>query len=353
MRALRFSSHGGIENLAIGECPRPRPGPGEVVVSLRAAALNRLDLFVLQGLPGSPVALPHVGGADGAGVIAEVGEGVEGWTPGDEVCFDPGLSCGSCEFCQRGEECLCPRFRILGEHAPGTFAEAVAVPAANLAHRPSHLTWQEAAAMPLTFLTAWRMLVTRAGLVAGESVLIHGIGGGVALAALTLAKALGATVLATSSSEVKRKRASELGADVTFDSTAADLAREIRASTGKRGVDVVVETVGEATWLTSLRAARKGGRIVTCGATSGPNPREEIRLVFWKQLSILGSTMGSLGEWRRLTGFVEEMRLRPVVDSLLPLERGREAYRRLESGEQFGKIVLDPTGGAGEGTDAA
>ena len=344
MRALYFDNHGDPAQLEVGERPDPEPGSGDVVVSVRAAALNHLDLFVLNGMPGVPVALPHIGGADGAGTVAAVGEGVTGWSVGDEVVINPGLSCGRCEFCARGEESMCVDFRILGEHVDGTFAGSVRVPAASLAARPEHLSWAEAGAFGLTFLTAWRMLVTRAKLAKGETVLIHGIGGGVALAALAIAKNAGATAIVTSSSEAKLARARTLGADHTIDYRSCDVAREVRALTGKRGVDVVVETAGQATWLTSLKCAAKGGRIVTCGATTGPNPAEEIRLVFWNNLSILGSTMGSRGDWQAMVQAVERGGLRPVVDRVLPLEGGREAYERMLSGGQFGKIVLDATG---------
>jgi NADPH:quinone reductase-like Zn-dependent oxidoreductase len=350
MRALYFESHGDPARLAFGERPDPAPGSGEVVVSVRAAALNHLDLFVLNGMPGIPVALPHIGGADGAGTVAAVGEGVTGWSAGDEVVINPGLSCGRCEFCARGEESLCVAFRILGEHLDGAFAEYVRVPAASLSAKPAHLSWVEAGAFGLTFLTAWRMLITRAKLAKGETVLIHGIGGGVALAALAIAKGAGAAAIVTSSDDAKLGRARELGADHTLNYASCDVAREVRALTGKRGVDVVVETAGQATWPTSLKCAAKGGRIVTCGATTGPNPAEEIRLIFWNQLSILGSTMGSRGDWEAMVRAVERGGLRPVVDRVLPLERGREAYERMLSGGQFGKIVLDATGAAARQT---
>jgi len=339
VRALYFEEHGGTDRIRFGERPLPEPGPGEVRVQLRAAALNHLDLFVLGGIPGVPVELPHVGGADGAGVVDAVGPGVEGVEPGQEVIFDPGLSCGTCEFCAKGEQSLCVRYGILGEHRDGTFAEAVVVPAAGLAPRPEHLSWEEAAALPLTFLTAWRMLFTRGGLTAGESVLIHGIGGGVSLACLVLAKMAGARVIVTSRSEAKLQRALELGADEAIPA-GGEVAREVRRRTGKRGVDVVVDSVGEATWMQSLRSAAKGGRILTCGATTGPNPAEEIRLIFWNQLTVIGSTMGSREDWRRMVEAVSRARLRPVVDTVIPLEEGRAAYERMERAEQFGKIVL-------------
>lgn len=340
MKALMFFQHGGLEELRVAEMPEPEPGPGEVSISVRAAALNHLDLFVLRGLPGVPIPLPHVGGADGAGVVKRVGDGVGDWRVGDEVVFNPGLWCGDCEFCRAGEECLCVQYGIVGEHTNGTFAEEVVVPAAALARRPAHLGWVEAAAFPLTFLTAWRMLITRAALQPGESVLIHGIGGGVALAALTIASQFGARVIVTSSSDAKLARARELGAAATVNYATQDVVKEVKRETGRRGVDVVVETAGEATWMSSLRCARRGGRIVTCGATSGPNPTEEVRLIFWNQLSILGSTMGSAADWKAMVGAVEERKLRPNVDLVLPLERGTEGYQRLAVGGQFGKIVL-------------
>lgn len=344
MRALYFAENGDESKIELGSLPDPEPGPGQVLVAVRTAALNHLDLFVLRGLPGLPPALPHIGGADGAGVIAAMGPGVEGWQEGDEVVFNPGLWCGQCEFCSRGEESMCVRYGILGEHAHGTFAEFVLVPAVSLAAKPHHLSWAEAAAFPLVFLTAWRMLVTRGRLEEGESVLIHGIGGGLAQAALTIASSLGARTFVTSSSAEKLQRAEEMGATHTIDYSTADVAKEIRNLTGKRGVDLVIESTGAATWMTSLKCAAKGGRIVTCGATTGPNPPEEIRLIFWNQLSILGSTMGSRRDWDAMVNAVNRETLRPIVDAEFPLASGREAYRHLAAGEQFGKVVLDVAG---------
>ena len=343
MRALYFEEHGGAGNLRFGERPLPEPGAGEVRVRLRTAALNHLDLFVLEGMPGIPIGLPHIGGADGAGVVEAVGPGVGGVEAGMEAVFDPGLSCGRCEYCRKGEQSLCVRFGVLGEHTDGTCAESMVVNADSLAPRPPHLSWEESAAFGLTYLTAWRMLINRGGLRPGEDVLIHGIGGGVSLACLQLAKVVGARVLVTSRSEEKLTRAVELGADEAV--LAGDqVVREVRRLTGKRGVDVVVDSVGEATWMQSLKAAAKGGRIVTCGSTSGPNPAEEIRLIFWNQLSIIGSTMGSREDWRRLLATVNARELRPVVDVVMPLSEGRTAYERLERAEQFGKIVLSIDG---------
>jgi NADPH:quinone reductase-like Zn-dependent oxidoreductase len=343
LKALYFEEHGGTGNLLFGERPEPEPGVGEVRVRLKTAALNHLDLFVLGGMPGIPIGLPHIGGADGAGVVEAVGPGVTGVEVGAEVVFDPGLSCGRCDFCRAGEQSLCVRFGVLGEHSDGTLAEAVVVAADSLAPRPAHLSWDEAAAFGLTYLTAWRMLMTRGGLRSGETVLIHGIGGGVSLACLQLAKLVGCRVIVTSRSSEKLQRARGLGADEILPAD-EQVAKIVRGLTGKRGVDLVVDSVGEATWMQSLKAAAKGGRIVTCGATSGPNPKEEIRLIFWNQLSIIGSTMGSRDDWRRLIGVVATQLLRPVVDGFFPLSDGRAAYQRLESGDHFGKIVLSIDG---------
>jgi len=343
LKALYFEEHGGSDKLLYGERPDPEPGPGEVRVRLKTAALNHLDLFVLTGMPGVPIGLPHIGGADGAGVVDAVGERVEGVEIGTEVVFDPGLSCGRCEFCLAGEQSLCVRFGVLGEHSDGTFAEAVVVAAQSLAPRPNHLSWEESAAFGLAHLTAWRMLINRGGLGPGETVLIHGIGGGVAVACLQLAKLVGARAIVTSRSEDKLRRAVELGADEVLPADDR-VARGVRGLTGKHGADVVVDSVGEATWLQSLKAAAKGGRILTCGATSGANPTEELRRVFWNQLSIIGSTMGSREDWRQLVAAVEMHRLKPVIDTVLPLAEGRAAYERMEQAEQFAKIVLSIDG---------
>ena len=343
MQALYFEQHGRVEDLLVGDRPEPEPGPGEVRIRLKTAALNHLDLFVLGGMPGIPIGLPHIGGADGAGVVDALGPNVGGVEIGAEVVFDPGLSCGRCQYCQAGEQSLCVKFGVLGEHSDGTFAESVVVSADSLAPRPGHLSWEESAAFGLTYLTAWRMLMARGALRTGETILIHGIGGGVSLACLQLGKLSGCRVIVTSRSPEKLKRASDLGADEVLPAD-DQVARAVRGLTGKRGADVVVDSVGEATWMQSLKAAAKGGRIVTCGATSGPNPKEEIRLVFWNQLSIIGSTMGSREDWRRLMVAVTTHQLHPVVDRVLPLADGRSAYKRLEDAEQFGKIVLSIDG---------
>ena len=341
MKAVFLTAHGGNDVLTCGERPEPVPGAGEVLVRIEAAALNRLDLFVRDGIPGVPVGFPHVPGADGTGVVEALGPGVKGPAPGTRVVLQPGLSCGTCEFCLAGERSLCVTFRILGEHVSGTFAEKIAVPRANVYPAPSRLSPEKAAAFPLVALTAWRMLVTRAALRPGETVLVHGVGSGVSTFAVQIAKLCGASrVFVTSSSEEKLKRARELGADETIDYRTSDVGKAIRELTGKRGVDVVVDSVGAATWRHSLAAAAKKGRIVTCGATSGPNPEEEIRIIFWKQLTILGSTMGTDAEFTAMLKAVEAGRIDPVVDSVFPLSDARKAYERMASGAAFGKIVL-------------
>ena len=344
MKAFVLRATGGLEHTAVAEVrDAPLPGAEQVRVAIRAAALNHLDLFVIQGLPGLPRSLPHVLGADGAGVIEAVGSGVGGIQPGDPVLINPGISDYTCEFCRAGEHSLCLDYGILGEHHPGTLAELITVPAHNVRPLPTldpALSWPEAAAFSLVSLTAWRMVVTRAAVKAGESVLVWGIGGGVSLAAMRIAKLRGATVIVTSSSDAKLERARGLGADVTLNHRTQQIAREVRALTGKRGVDVVVESVGEATWAESLRCLAKGGRIVICGGTSGPKLVTDVRPLFWHQFSILGSTMGSEAEYAAVVGQLGQGQLRPIVDAELPLPRARDAFQRLEQGGNFGKIAV-------------
>jgi NADPH:quinone reductase-like Zn-dependent oxidoreductase len=349
MNAVFFTRHGGNEVLEYGERPDPVPGPGEVRVALKAAAMNRLDVFVRNGIPDVP--LPQIPGADGAGVVDALGEGVGDLALGDRVLIQPGLYDGKCEFCRSGEQSLCVTFRILGEHVAGTFAELVVVPRRNVFPIPPGLSFAEAAAFPLGYQTAWRMAVGRARVRPEETVLIHGVGGGVAGAALEIARLCGARVIATTSGAEKAAAAREGGAELVIDYTSEDVAAAVRKHTAKRGVDVVVDTVGEATWMTSLKCATKGGRIVTCGATSGPNPKEEIRLIFWKQISILGSTMANDREFRALLSAVASGRLRPRIDRAFPLSQAAEAYRRMEAGEHHGNIVLVPDGIQSEGPD--
>ena len=349
MKAVFFRSHGGNEVLEYGDWPDPRPGPGEAVVTIRAAALNHLDIFVRNGIPDVP--LPQVPGADGAGVVEEIGEGVSEIAPGDRVLVQPGLFCGACEFCRSGEQTLCVKFGIVGEHAPGTFAEKALLPARNLFPIPEGLSFEQAAAFPLSYETAWRLIVTRGSVRPGDTVLIHGIGGGVAWAALEIARLCGARVIATTSGEEKAEAARAAGAELVIDYRKEKVGDAVRRHTSRRGVDVVVDSVGEKTWMTSLKSVRRGGRIVTCGATTGPNPVEEIRLIFWKQVAILCSTMANDREFRALLQTVAAGRLTPRIDRVFPLSEARAAYELLESGRQFGKVVLVPDASGREWPD--
>ncbi len=340
MQAAVIHRHGTLDELRFEEIDRPQVNPGQVLVRTRAVALNRLDLFVLEGIPGVQLKMPHVMGSDGAGVVEEAGKGISRLEPGDEVMLNPGLSCGQCEFCVQGEHSLCVRFSLIGEHTGGTFAEYFQAPEANLEKIPVGVSFEDAAAFSLVTQTAWRMLKTRARLRAGEDVFIHGIGGGVASAALQIAVLSGARTFVSSSDESKLEQARKLGADHCFNYSTADVAKEVYKLTGKRGVDVVVEGSGSATWLQSLRMVRKGGRIVTCGATTGPNPQTELRLIFWKQIEILGSSMSSRREYQEIIELLSKDKLRPVIDRVFPLSQAKDALEHLENQSQFGKIVL-------------
>ena len=322
VKAVRIHEDGGPEVLRYEDAPDPSPAAGEVLIRLRAVSLNHLDLWVRKGLPSVPK--PRILGADGAGVVESTGAGVDGFERGQRVVINPGLEHDN-------------RITVIGEHTDGTHAELIAVPAANVYRLDDGLTFEEAAAFPLVFETAYRMLVTRAGLRAGEWVLVWGIGGGVATAALTIAKALGASVLATSSSDGKLEQARALGADATVNHASGDVAA---AAKELGGVDVVVEHVGEATWKTSLGAVKPGGRVAVCGATSGPNPPAQLHRVWWKQLTIVGSTMGTRADFEAVYELVRTGQAKPVIDRVFPLEAIREAHERLEAGEQLGKIVL-------------
>ena len=342
MRALVLVALGGLDSLQLADIPTPAPpASGWVHVRVRAAALNRLDLFVADGVPGGAPLLPHIVGADGAGSVIALGDGVTGVALGDEVMFDPGVSCGTCAACRAGDKPFCEHFRILGEHLPGTIAEVVAVPAANLAPRPPGWSWAECAAFSLAALTAWRMLVTRARIRSGETVLIWGAGGGVAQACIGIAKHLGARVIATSSSADKLALARSLGADLTIDHGAQDVVAEVKGATDRKGCQVVVDSVGQATWDRSLRCLARGGRLVVCGATSGPAAAFDLRRLFWYQWSILGSTMGSRAEYRAVAALAAQGLLKPVVDTTVPLERALDAFHRLASGSQAGKLVIE------------
>lgn len=341
MRAVILPRHGGPEVLElVGDHPDPVPGPDQVVVRVRAASVNRLDLHVRRGIPSLRLTLPHILGADAAGEVLEVGADVTEVAEGDRVLVNPGVSCGSCEACSVGEDSLCAEFRVLGEHLPGTYAERVAVPARNVARLPADFAWEAAAAAPLVFMTAWRLLVSRARVRPGEDVLILGAGSGVSTAAIQIAKLAGCTVFVTSSSDEKLRRAKALGADVLINYDTTPWSQAVWELTGKRGVDVVLDHVGQATFKDSVRALRKGGRLVSPGATTGPTVELDMRYLYWRQISVIGSTLASQREFEEVIKLVFMGRLKPVVDRVLPLPQAKEAHEILEAGRQFGKIVL-------------
>lgn len=325
MKAVRIHEDGGPEVLRYEDVKDPEPGPDEVLVALRAASLNHLDIWVRKGLPSVPK--PRILGADGAGVVAALGEGVRNFEVGDRVVVNPGIPHGS-------------RITVIGEHTDGTYCELKAIPAAQLYALDDSLTFEQAAAFPLTFETAFRMLVTKAGVRNGESVLIWGIGGGVALAAFEICRALGARPIVTSSSPEKLERARALGAEAAVDHGKDDVVEAVKDATEGKGADVVVETVGEATWERSLAAASQDGRIVVCGATSGHSPPARLYRLWWKQLVVYGSTMGMPSDFEAAYELVRSGRARVHVDSVYPLSEAARAHERLEAGAQFGKVVL-------------
>lgn len=340
MKAVFFETHGEIEVLRYGSVPDPVPASGQVVVQVKACALNFLDIWVRRGWPGLKLAMPHWCGADVAGEIAALGPGVSGWTLGQRVVVDPGINRVEDEFTRRGAASVSPGYSVLGEHVRGGAAEYVAVPAANLAAMPEGLDFPAAAAPLLVGLTAWRMLIDRAGLKPAETVLVVGAGGGVNSMAIQVAKLAGATVLVVAGDAEKSAKALELGADGVIDRARTDWVREVLRITGKRGVDVVVDNVGRATLAGSMQAVARGGRIVIVGNTSGPKAEIDIRFIFGKQISLIGSTMGSHQDFRTVTDLLWKQKLKPVIDRVFPLSDGIEAYRRMEAGGHFGKIVL-------------
>lgn len=341
MRALTISAHGGVEKLELrDDIPVPDVTPGTVRVRLSAAALNRLDVFTLGGLPGVTITPPWIMGADGSGVIDAVGDGVDWLSPGQTIVINPGISDRTCKFCLAGEHSMCVRFGLLGEHHPGTLAEYIVVPAVNVRSIPGEIPAEQAASFTLATLTAWRMIVTRARVRPEDEVLIWGIGGGVAQAAMRIAKGIGARVWVTSGSDEKLERARELGADETLNHRTASIGKEIRARTGKKGVSVVIDSVGHSTWDQSLISLGRGGRLVTCGGTSGPMVQTDVRRLFWNQWTIMGSTMGSDGEFDAIIAELRAGRLLPVIDSVFDLADGAQAFERMAAGEQFGKIAV-------------
>jgi NADPH:quinone reductase-like Zn-dependent oxidoreductase len=342
MKAAVIKKYGGEEVVSIEETADPKPQAGEVVIQVRCAALNHLDIWVRNGRGGPNLAMPHVLGSDASGIVIDKAPDVQGVSEGDEVIINPGLNCGHCEFCLDGQQSECVSFGIVGMVRPGTFAEKIAVPACNVYPKPAHLEFNEAAALPLAYVTAWRMLFTRAKLKASDTILINGIGGGVALACLQFAALTGAEVIVTSSSDDKIEKAKKMGAvhGINY-KTNADVKCFVMELTSKRGVDLVVTTVGAAAWETDLSVVRRGGKIVICGVTTGASAQTDLQRIYWNQITILGSTMGSDEDFRQMLKAAANTKLKPVIDSVYPLDEVSQAMKKMERGEQFGKIVLD------------
>ena len=340
MKAVVYTGHGGPEVIRSQEMPVPEAGPADVLVRVKAVALNHLDLWVRRGLPRLSLTFPHIPGADVAGVVARAGSAVTTVRDGDPVVISPGVSCGVCAACLAGDDNLCARYAILGEHRHGGYAEYLAVPEANVLPKPAALSFEEAAAIPLVFLTAWNMLVDQARLRFGETVLIWGAGSGVGSAGIQIAKVFSARIIAVSGASWKLDRARALGADEVLNHREQDVAAAVRGLTARRGVDVVFDHVGAATWQTSIRALARGGRLVTCGATSGGDAATDIRYIYGRALSIHGSWMGTKANLRSAMRLVEQGRLAPVVHDVFPLEDAARAQEVMERAEHFGKLVL-------------
>jgi NADPH:quinone reductase-like Zn-dependent oxidoreductase len=336
VKAVRFHQHGGPEVLRYEDAPDPKRRPGWTIVRVRACALNHLDLWERRGIERVTLPLPHISGADVAGVVVES----DAVVAGTRVMLQPGLRCGTCPACRAGRDNHCVRYDVLGLQSDGGYAELIAVPDENLVPIPAHVEFVQAAAFPLTFLTAWHMLIDRAALQEGETVLVLAGGSGVGQAAIQIARHFGARVLATSAPD-KMERCRALGAEAVFDHYAGDFASEVRDATNRRGVDIVVEHVGEATWDRSVKSLAGGGRLVTCGATTGRRGNVDLRHLFARQLSLLGSYMGTFADLRQAAPLFFDGTLRPVIDEVVPLERAADAQRRLEAKGQFGKIVLE------------
>jgi NADPH:quinone reductase-like Zn-dependent oxidoreductase len=340
MNAIVYSEHGGPDVLRYVEVAEPRIGPHEVLVRARACAMNHLDLWVRKGIPGVAIPFPHIPGSDIAGEVAKVGEKVSHIRVGEKVLLQPGISCGECEHCIAGRDNFCRSYTLFGYMVDGGCAEYVKSPAANIVPIPANLSFEEAAAVPLVFLTAWHMLITRAQLKPAETVLILAAGSGVGSAGIQVAKAMGARVIATGGTEEKLARAKGLGGDETILHSHHDFAKEVKRLTNRRGVDVVMEHVGQATWEQSVHSLAVGGRLVTCGATSGWEGKLDLRYLFSRHISILGSYMGSKSELYPVLDLVVRGLVKPVIDKVLPLAHCAEGHARMERREQFGKIVF-------------
>lgn len=340
MKVVRIHRHGGPEVLQLEELPNPEPAAGQVVVRLHAAGINHLDLWVRKGLPGLKTKFPHILGCDGAGVVESLGPAATGPAPGTRVLLNPHSSCGVCEACTGGDMSMCRQYAILGEHGPGTYAERIAIESHRAIPIPDWMPFDQAAATALSLLTAWRMMLIRGRLRPSETVLVVSAGGGVGTFCVQIAKQTGCRVIATAGSEEKLARLRELGADETVDHSREDYSKRVRELTGGRGVDMVVDYTGKETWMKSILSLRRGGRLVTCGATSGFDPVEDLRHVFYRQLEIIGSTMGTNKDLLDPLRLVFDKKVRPIVDSTFPIEQAAMAHRRVEERRAFGKVVL-------------
>ena len=342
MKSIRIHEHGGIDKLIYEDAPEPVISSGKVIINVKACALNHLDIWVRQGLPNTDFHLPRIPGSDISGIVAEVGEGVTGVQSGDEVLLFPAYFCGSCEVCLSGRQTFCDSYSAFGTILDGGNAEYISVPERNVISKPENLDFNESAAFPLVFLTAWHMLVSLGKVKEGDKVLVHAAGSGVGMAAIQIARLFCARVYTTSSSDAKLEKAKEIGADVTINYDSEDFLKSIKNDTDGEGVDIVIEHIGPATWKNSVKSLKKGGRLVTCGATTGPVVDLEIRRIFSKQISILGSYMGYLSELHDIIRYISSGALKPIVDKVYDLKNTAEAHKRMELREHFGKIVLNP-----------
>ncbi len=341
MKAIYYNEHGGRDVLTYGDVDDPVAGPGEGVVDIRAAALNHIDLFLRRGLPGLKIPLPHIPGCDAAGVVSALGEGVTGLSVGERVLVNPSISCGHCEFCDRGDASLCTTYTLIGETTRGTCCEKISIPARNAIPLEESMSFEEAASIPLVFLTAWRMMISRGRVSPGEDVLILGASAGVGIAAIQIAKHAGARVMAAASTGEKLDLCRELGADVLINYAEEDFVRRVRKETDKRGADVVVDYIGRETWVKSLKCLVGGGRLLTCGATTGYDPQIDLRHVFYRQLEIIGSTMGGLNDLLKPLRLIESGKMRAVVGATFDLEQTADAHRLMEERRSLGKIVIN------------
>jgi NADPH:quinone reductase-like Zn-dependent oxidoreductase len=344
MKAVVFHEHGGPDVLRYEDVPDPSPGSGEVLIEVHATSINHVDIFLRRGMPGIKVPLPRIAGADASGIIREIGPGVSGLKTGQRVTINPGINCGRCEFCAAGFASQCVSYHILGEHADGAYAQLLKVPAHVVLPIPDSVSFEDAAAAPLVFLTAWSMMVSKGNIRPGEDVLILGAGAGVGTAAIQIAKMAGCRVFATASTDAKLEQARKIGADVLINYKTDEFDKKIRDLTNKRGVDVVVDYIGADTWVRSLRSARRGGRVLTCGATTGFAPQTDLRQIFYRQVQVIGSTMGNHREFIDVMKCVFRGELKPVIDRVLPLQDAARGHELIEQRAIFGKIVLTPQG---------